>query len=131
MWILLEKVTDITSAEILAMDTVPVEIVPDPGDGKINVPVGICWDVLPGTIVYSGAGSVTTAFDGGATAFTTLAPGLNSATQKIGNALAPSGNAADATTRAGKITASLAAPLTSGNGTLRVTAKYYVQVLQS
>ncbi len=130
MWILLEKVTDITSAQLLAMSVTPVEIVPDPGAGKITVPVGIAWDVKPG-VAYSGAGSITSAFDGGATAYTTFAPGLNAAVQTIGNALAPSGAAADATTRAGAIQAQLAAPLTTGTGTLRITAKYYVQDLQS
>jgi len=130
MWILLEKVTDITSAQILAMASTPVEIIPDPGDGFITVPVGICWDVQPGT-AYSGAGSITTAFDGGATAFTTFTPGLDAAVQTIGAALAPSEAAAAATTRAGAVTASLADPLTTGTGTLRITAKYYVQDLQS
>jgi|SRR5580700_833951 hypothetical protein len=126
MWILLETVTDITAAQILAMSTTPVEIVPAPDAGSVIVPVAISWAVRPGSVPFSGAGSVTTAFGGGASGpYTTFAPGLNATVETIGNAVAPSGAAAAATTRAGHITASLAAPVTSGNGVLSILCKYY------
>jgi hypothetical protein len=130
MWILLEQVTTITSVQILAMGSTPVEIIPAPPAGQINVPVQLAWDVKPGGVNYSGTGSLTTAFAGGATAFTTFAPGLNASVQNNGVSLAAAEAAAAITTRAGNITASLAAPLTLGNGTLRITAKYYTQALQ-
>ena len=130
MWILLEKVTDISSSQLLAMNTTPVEIVPDPGAGFINVPVAISWVVRPGSVPYSGAGSLTTAYKGGAASpYTTLAPGLNATVTTIGTALAPSQAAAAATTLEGNITASLAAPVTSGNGVLAVLCKYYTKKL--
>lgn len=131
MWILLEQVTDITAAQILAMSTVPVEIIPDPGAGKVIVPVSLSWDFLPGDTPFSAAGSITTDYEGGqANVFSAFNTRLNGVSHYFGFDSEPAASAA-ASDCAGAILASLASGVTSGNGTLRILAKYYVHVLQS
>ena len=129
MWILLEQVTNISSAQLLAMNTTPVEIIPAPPAGYVNVPVGLSWVVRPGSVPYSGNSGIKTAYGGGAAAYTTFGAGLNATVSTVGTALAPSVAAAAASTLAGNITASVAAPFTNGNGTLSVLCKYYTKQL--
>lgn len=132
MWILVEKVTDISAARLLTLSATPIEIIPDPGANKENIPVSIAWDFLPGDTPYNAAGSLVTVYGGGAAApYTTFVPSLNAAVQKTGYASAPGRTTADASTCTGAITAFLAAPATGGNGSLRITSKYYVHELQT
>lgn len=131
MWILVEKVTDIPAARLLTLSATPIEIIPDPGSGKENIPVAISWDFLPGDTPFNIAGSLVTVYGGGAAGpFTTFVPSLNATQAKTGYALAPGRTTADASTCTGAITAFLAGPVTTGNGTLRILTKYYVHDLQ-
>ena len=130
MWILLETVTTLTAAEILALNGTPVEIAPDPGDGNVIVPVFLSWDFAPVTTPYSIAGSMTTAFGGGASAFGATTLALNATTKQTGYLPAPAKAAGLASANAGDVKVALAAPVTTGDGTLRITFKYYVHDVQ-
>ena len=133
MWILLEQVTDISAAELKQMHlnagAIPITI--DPGDGKIAVLVAFSSDFLPGSIPFNTTAAVYGNYlqGNGASAFEASAFPFNATVREF--ASGPGVNlASDLTNCVGMVYAFLDGPITTGNGTLRLTTKYYVHDLQ-
>lgn len=68
--------TQLTRAQILSLDTVPVTLIPAPGAGKLINVFGIAAILNFGTVAYSSASDVLSAFYENAAFDAILAPGI-------------------------------------------------------
>jgi hypothetical protein len=131
--ILLQQVTTLTAAQIIAANATGVSVVSYPADGPagIIVPVVASFDFLPGTVAFTGSTpNLTFLYGGGNTALTAVACAMtgsavfgNTATKA---AVAGAANAGFA----GDVVLTLSAAQSAGNGTLRVKVKYFIHPTQ-
>lgn len=130
-----QRVTvDLTSAQLLALDGTPVQIVPAPGAGLRIVPLLTMIHMIGGTVAYTDAGGAVSLNAGSASyALTdnniflvTVAPNKRTLTMGFAEVLDTAAN--PPTTDNAPLTISKATNnLAAGNGTARVTAYYFVE----
>jgi hypothetical protein len=126
---------DLTSAQLLALNATPVQIVPAPGVGFKIVPILCIVDFFGGTIAYTNggggfpellAGSAAYVFADAAIFLVTVSPNRRHQTMQFAEVLDTAANpptSENAALTFSKATAELAA----GNGTARVTVYYTIE----
>jgi hypothetical protein len=124
---------NLTSAQILALNATPILVLAGQGAGTVILP--ICWqvNVVPGSVAYSGAGTMELIWNNASPVVaagtqTQVNAGLNEATGTNGLGLAIFTAIINGSGSAGKINQSLYITCTAnpsnGNGTATVTVYY-------
>jgi hypothetical protein len=122
----------ISSAELLALDTAPVVLVPAQGAGFVVEPLSLAFRFHPGGVAYSSAASLTLGTPAtpdivqpfGPSATDVLGGGINA--DRITPFAAPSAPHDGAAVENQPLVLGSNGPITLGNGTLTVTTVYLV-----
>lgn len=123
---------DLSSAEILALDTVPKVLVSAYGSGYAIMPTSIAYRLTAGGTPYSGSYFVylrSTTSPSVSDAFTSLSSTmLNAAANRSGCLPSNTGTGIDAIVENGSIELKSSAAISAGNGTLTVWLTYCIIV---
>jgi hypothetical protein len=121
----------LTAAEIIAMGTTPVSVLPAPGAGQVIIPVAFHLQTKPGGTAFTGGGVVSFEYHG-----TSIVPHASSIAAAVVTSATASNNllpvdaaAIQPPTNTGIDILNATAPFAAGNGTIVVTIWYRVLTL--
>jgi len=125
------KVIAISSAQLLAIKDTPIQLVPAPGAGFMNVPVAILIDMQAGSAAYTDAGGAVSVTQGSWTqalaANTVFTAGIGLRNHQLVDFAALATAAATPTNENAALTLAKATNnFAAGNGTALVTVLYLV-----
>jgi len=121
----------LTAAQIIAMGTTPVQILPAPGPNRAYLVDSILFQMKPGSVQFTTGGTVSFSYAGGGATINTgnLIPAsvINAATGS--NTLVPGATATLTVPTNTAINIAASAAFAAGNGTALVTVRFDVQNL--
>lgn len=115
----------LSSANLLALNATPIDLVAAPGAGKILVPIRVTLEHIFNTTGYAVSGNLQLQYNGGGGIATLIAPAglLDTAASQAAAPAAPTLNALTSASINKSLQLKASAALTTGDGTLKVT--YY------
>jgi hypothetical protein len=129
-------VVSLTAAQLIAMNGTPVTIIPAPSAGKAIVVREVAFEMIPGSVAFTGGGAVSLVYHGTSTpvhagsvpaSVVTVAGASPTTTTVLGTATAANGTTAPAGT--GVDITNATAAFAAGNGTAKVHIWYNIITL--